>query len=74
MIHNYGGTTSLYGKANTLNSGPYDTRKTYQSHVGMGLAPEGIHNRYVGNLYYKGKCLFVGMSVHKINLPYARPY
>lgn len=45
MLHNYGGTNSLYGKAETVNLEPYKTRSNFQSLVGMGMTPEGIHNR-----------------------------
>ncbi len=37
MIHNYGGTSGLYGKATTLNNFPYKARNEFSSHVGMGL-------------------------------------
>lgn len=45
MIHNYGGTNGMYGKASTLNIEPHETRNNHQSMVGIGVTPEGIHNR-----------------------------
>ena len=47
MLHNYGGTSSLYGKAQTLNTQPYVARQDFISLAGMGLTPEGLHNSYV---------------------------
>lgn len=47
MLHNYGGTSILYGKADTINKAPYEARQLFPSHYGMGLTPEGIHNSYV---------------------------
>ena len=45
MLHNYGGTNSLYGKAKTVSIDPYKARQDQKSLLGMGLTPEGLHNR-----------------------------
>ncbi len=46
MLHNYGGTMGLYGKAGTINTLAFDARNS-SSMVGTGMTPEGIHNSYV---------------------------
>ncbi len=47
MLHNYGGTLGLYGKADTINRGPAKARNNFGSMAGVGMTPEGIGNSFV---------------------------
>ncbi|XP_063816091.1 alpha-N-acetylglucosaminidase [Pseudophryne corroboree] len=43
MLHNFGGNHGLYGKVDSVNTGPFDAKSFKDSTmVGTGLTPEGI--------------------------------
>ncbi|XP_071967830.1 alpha-N-acetylglucosaminidase [Engystomops pustulosus] len=43
MLHNFGGNHGLYGKVDTINTGPFEAMSFKESTmVGTGLTPEGI--------------------------------
>ena len=48
MLHNYGGTSGLYAKVDSVNEGPHAARRNHPDNMaGTGMTPEGIHTDYV---------------------------
>lgn len=51
MLHNFGGTSGMYGALNRINGELYSARKRYVNMVGIGLTPEGIEQNPVAYEY-----------------------
>ncbi|VDH90347.1 alpha-N-acetylglucosaminidase [Mytilus galloprovincialis] len=48
MLHDFGGTSELYGVLDKINTGPFEGRNmTNSTMVGLGLTPEGINQNEV---------------------------
>lgn len=48
MIHNFGGTSEMYGTVENINVGPFQARTLINTTIiGIGMTPEGIHQNEI---------------------------